>query len=125
MLDFDDSNWSTGEGGFGQPDAVGAIVRTDWSTEEIWLRRSFELSVVEEIQNLYLALYHDFEERTEIYLNGELIAEGPEHQAAYTLFELGSEGIQKLKNGKNVLAIHGKRSSRRQYIDAGLLDLRN
>ncbi|MHC4130762.1 MAG: glycoside hydrolase family 2 protein [Planctomycetota bacterium] len=123
-LDFDDSNWSTGEGGFGQPDAVGAIVRTDWSTEVIWLRKSFELSSVEEIQNPYLVLYHDFEEKTEVYLNGELIAEGPEHQAAYTLFELDSEGKEKLKNGENVLAVHGKQNSRRQYVDAGLLDLR-
>jgi hypothetical protein len=123
-LDFDDSNWSEGMGGFGQPDAVGAIVRTDWSTEVIWLRKSFELSSVEEIQNPYLVLYHDFEEETEVYLNGELIAEGPEHQAAYTLFELGSEGKEKLREGRNVLAVRGKRISRRQYIDAGLLDLR-
>jgi hypothetical protein len=47
---------------------------------------------VDEIQNPYLVLYHDFEQKTKVYLNGELIAEGPEHQAAYTLFELGSEG---------------------------------
>lgn len=123
-LDFDDSNWSNGKGGFGQPDAVGAIVRTGWSTEMIWLRKSFELSSVEEILNPYLVLYHDFEEETEVYLNGELIAEGPEHQAAYTLFELGMEGKEKLREGRNVLAVHGRRISRRQYIDAGLLDLR-
>jgi len=124
-LDFDDSNWSTGEGGFGQPDAVGAIVRTEWTTEMICLRKRFELTTIEEIQNPYLVLYHDFEEETKVYLNGQLIAEGPEHQAAYTLFELGVEGKEKLRKGKNILAIYGKRNSRRQYIDAGLLDLHN
>jgi beta-galactosidase len=122
-LEYDDSDWSSGEGGFGQPDAVGTIVRTDWTTELIWLRKTFDLPSVDKIQNPYLVLYHDFEEKTEVYLNGEVIANGPEHQIAYTLFELGTEGKEKLKNGRNVLAVHGKRQSRRQYIDAALQDL--
>jgi hypothetical protein len=52
-----------------------------------------------------------------------LIAEGPEHQCAYTLFRLDDEAKEKLKAGKNVLAVHGRRISRRQYIDIGLMDL--
>jgi hypothetical protein len=122
-LEYNDSDWSSGEGGFGQPDAVGAIVRTDWTTEPIWLRKTFDLPSVDKIQNPYLVLYHDFEQQTKVYLNGELIAEGPEHQTAYTLFELGTEGKEKLKKGTNVLAVLGKRRSRRQYIDAALQDL--
>ena len=76
-----------------------------------------------DISNSYLIIYHDFEQETHVYLNGQLIAEGPEHQFAYTLFGLEDEAKAKLNVGENVLAVHAKRISRRQYIDVGLLDL--
>lgn len=34
-LDFDDGSWSVGAAGFGDPEVVGAIVRTKWTGEEI------------------------------------------------------------------------------------------
>lgn len=121
-LDFDDSSWPVGAAGFGNPEAVGAIVRTEWTGKEIRLRKKFTLSG-KDISNLYLVLYHDFEQETGIYLNGELIAEGPEHQFAYTLFDIDATAESKLRAGENVLAVHGRRPGRRQYIDVGLLDL--
>jgi len=119
---FDDSLWSEGAAGFGNPEAVGAVVRTKWTGKKIWLRKTFTLTG-KDISNPYLVVYHDFEQETGVYLNGELIAEGPEHQCAYTLFRLDNEAKEKLKAGKNILAVHGRRISRRQYIDIGLLDL--
>ena len=121
-LDFDDSSWSQGAAGFGNPEAIGAIVRTKWTDKKIWLRKTFSLSDVD-ISNPYLVIYHDFEQETEVYLNGQLIAEGPEHQFAYTLFDLDDTAKSKLREGKNVLAVHGTRPGRRQYIDVGLLEL--
>ncbi len=121
-LDFDDSSWREGAAGFGNPEAVGAIVRTKWTGKEIRLRKKFTLSG-KDISNPYLIVYHDFEQETHVYLNGELIAEGPEHQFAYTLFDPDNEVRDKLKEGENVLAVHGIRLGRRQYIDVGLLDL--
>jgi beta-galactosidase/beta-glucuronidase len=121
-LDFDDSSWREGAAGFGNPEAIGAIVRTKWTGEDIWLRRTFTLSK-KDISNPYLVIYHDFEQETEVYLNGELIAEGPEHQFAYTLFDLDDTAKLKLREGENILAVHGRKPGRRQYIDVGLLDL--
>ncbi len=121
-LDFDDGSWSVGAAGFGDPEAIGAIVRTKWTGEDIWLRKTFTLTE-KDISNLYLIIYHDFEQETHVYLNGWLIAEGPEHQFAYTLFDLDDTAKSKLREGENVLAVHGRRPGRRQYIDVGLLDL--
>ncbi|HIJ66994.1 MAG TPA: glycoside hydrolase family 2 [Planctomycetes bacterium] len=121
-LDFEDSSWQQGAAGFGDPDVVGAIVRTKWTGNDIWLRKTFALSG-KDISNPYLIVYHDFEQETLIYLNGELVAEGPEHQFAYTLFRLEGEAKSRLREGENILAVHGRRLGRRQYIDAGLLDL--
>jgi len=97
-------------------------VRTKWTGEDIWLRKTFTLTE-KDISNLYLIIYHDFEQETHVYLNGELIAEGPEHQFAYTLFRLENAAKAMLREGENVLAVHGRRPGRRQYIDVGLLDL--
>ncbi len=121
-LGFDDSSWSKGAAGFGDPNEVCAVVRTAWSTKEIWMRKTFELSA-KNLVNPYIVVYHDFEQETQVYLNGELAARGPEHQFAYTLFPLDKEARDKLKDGENVLAVHGVKGSR-QYIDVGLLDLR-
>jgi beta-galactosidase/beta-glucuronidase len=121
-LDFDDSSWRQGAAGFGDPAVVGAVVRTKWTGKDIRLRNKFTLSD-KDISNPYLIVYHDFEQKTEVYLNGELIAEGPEHQFAYTLFRLEDKAKAMLRKGENVLAVHGKRPGRRQYIDVGLLDL--
>ncbi len=41
--DFDDSRWTSGPGGFGEPTTPGGVVRTKWKTDDIWLRRVFEL----------------------------------------------------------------------------------
>ena len=122
-LDFDDSFWKEGPGGFGDPDAVSAVVRTAWTTPEIWLRQTFEWSG-DRLENPHLVVYHDFEQETYIYLNEALLGEGPEHQFAYTLIPLTGETVANLKKGRNLLAVYGKRNSRRQYVDVGLVDLR-
>jgi len=120
-LGFDDADWLHGAGGFGNPKLVGPIVRTTWTTRDIWMRQTFELSDID-FDNPYLLIYHDFEQRTEVYLNGTLIAEGPEHQFAYTLFKLDEDARSLLHPGRNVLAVHAHKPSRRQYVDVGLLD---
>jgi hypothetical protein len=41
--DFDDSSWSEGPAGFGEPTTPGSVVRTPWKTSDIWLRRTVEI----------------------------------------------------------------------------------
>jgi hypothetical protein len=40
---FDDSKWKSAPGAFGQPGTAGTAVRTEWRSDQIWLRREFTL----------------------------------------------------------------------------------
>src|SRR5262249_39285161 len=115
---FDDAAWKEGPGGFRTKGTPGAVVRTEWRTDDIWLRRTFTLPDVP-LQNLSLFVHHD--EDAEIYLNGILAAKVPGYITDYEEVPLSAEARAALKPGKNLLAVHCKQTQGGQYIDVGII----
>jgi hypothetical protein len=118
--DFDDSRWSMGPGGFGTKGTPGAVVRTEWKTADIWVRRSFELKELPKGE-VMLRLHHD--EDAEVYINGVLAAKVAGYITDYTEVPLTAAGRKVLKAGANVIAIHCHQTGGGQYIDAGLVEV--
>jgi hypothetical protein len=118
---FDDSAWKEGPGGFGTKGTPGAVVRTEWKTDDIWLRREFTLPDVA-ANNLMLLVHHD--EDAEIYLNGVLAAQVPSFITDYDEVPIAHEALATLKPGKNRFAVHCKQTTGGQYIDVGLIELK-
>jgi putative heme-binding domain-containing protein len=116
---FDDTAWAAGPGGFGTEGTPGAVVRTDWRTNDIWLRREFQLSDSVSESQLALRLHHD--EDTEVYLNGVEVGQFAHWTTGYENIPLSASVIKALRPGRNVLAIHCRQHSGGQYIDAGLV----
>jgi hypothetical protein len=118
--DYDAGGWKEGPGGFGTRGTPGAVVRTEWNTADIWLRREFTLP---ESLDLYLSLHHD--EDAEVYLNGVLAAKVRGYVTDYEDVPIREEARKALKSGgKNVIAIHCHQTTGGQYIDAGLIELK-
>jgi len=120
QADFDDSAWPTGQGGFGTEGTPGTIVRTEWKTSDIWVRRTFELADMK-LSRPQLAIHHD--EDAEIYINGQLIASLEGFTSSYGRSTLDKKAQSALKVGTNCIAIHCRQTSGGQYIDAGLVNV--
>ena len=130
---FDDSSWTTGPGGFGEPSTPGSKVRTEWKTPDIWLRRTVKLPASplspsgrgaggEGAGDIALAIHHD--EDAEIYLNGTLLAAVKGYITDYTVVPLDEKTLAAAWNeGDNVLAVHCRQTGGGQYIDIGLVRL--
>jgi hypothetical protein len=116
---FDDSAWKEGPGGFGTKGTPGSVVRTEWKTPEIWLRRTFEMPNAQ--GEMFLLVHHD--EDVEVYLNGVLAAKATGFTVGYEEMTLTPEGRQALRPGKNVLAVHCKQTQGGQYIDVGIVEV--
>jgi putative heme-binding domain-containing protein len=120
---YNDEAWNYGPGGFGTRGTPGAVVRTEWNTENIWLRREFNLepdTPLARAQSISLRLHHD--EDAEVYVNGVEAARLPRWTSGYVEVSLSSEAVQTLRPGRNVLAIHCRQHNGGQYIDAGLVE---
>jgi hypothetical protein len=117
----DMSWWKKGPGGFGTKGTPGAIVRTEWRTSNIWLRRTFELTG-KLPPNLHLLIHHD--EDAEVYFNGRLVAKFTGYTTDYILVPLDEEAVKALKMGLNTLAVHCRQTTGGQYIDVGLVSIR-
>ncbi len=111
---FDDSKWKTGEAPFG---SNARRVKTQWKTKDIWVRRSFTANELD-LQNLYLKIRHD--DNTEVYLNGEKVYTKEGWLNKVEMFLLEDAFKQKLKKGKNILAIHVANTAGGSWLDAGL-----
>jgi hypothetical protein len=119
--EFDDSAWEKGQGGFGTKGTPGAVVRTEWNTKEIWIRREFTLDEVP-AGDLVLMLHHD--EDAEVYLNGVLATSVKGYITDYEEASIRPEAIKALKRGKNVLAVSCKQTGGGQYIDVGISEVK-
>ncbi|MFT4093888.1 MAG: DUF4965 domain-containing protein [Niabella sp.] len=111
---FNDSKWEKGEAPLGDGDP---LVKTQWQSDELWVRREFTILNNKE-DDLYLKLNHD--DNIEVYLNGVEIykAEGWVHKYIYIPIKNAASVI---KNGKNVLAVHIKNTAGDRYLDFGLV----
>ena len=118
--EFDASAWQEGLGGFGTQDTPGAIVRTEWNTADIWLRREFMLPEGK-WSDLQFRLHHD--EDAEVYVDGVLAASVPGYATDYELVPIKTKAREILKPGKHLLAVHCKQTTGGQYIDVGVVDL--
>lgn len=122
---YDDNTWSIGKNGFGSgngfPAPDGAVIRTEWNTSDIWMRRTVSLDLTDEaFNNLKALVYHD--ENFELYINGVLAASATGYSTKYVPFEISAEAKAVIKKkGSNTIAIHCYQTTGGQYIDAGFI----
>ena len=114
--DFDASSWKTGPSGFGTRMTPNSVVRTEWNTGDIWLRREINLDA-KNIRDLSAMIHHD--EDFELYINGVRAARRNGYTTDYEEIPLTNAGMEALKPGRNLIAIHCHQTGGGQYIDAG------
>ena len=113
---FDDSKWKNGRAPFGDNKL---IAKTIWLTKDLWVRRAFVITAPN-FNKLFLKLQHD--DNIEVYLNGEQLykTEGWTNKFIYLPF--GNDMKNKLKKGKNIIAIHIANTSGGADLDFGIVE---
>jgi hypothetical protein len=115
---FDASSWQRGVGGFGSRGTPGAAVRTNWTSQDIWLRREFVLPAGR-TDDLHLFVHHD--EDAEVYINGVLAARLSSYRTKYEPVPISAAARATLRPGRNLFAVHCHQTAGGQYIDVGLV----
>ena len=119
MTSYDDSDWKEGLGGFGDYEHPMMNMGTGWTSNDIWLRRSFNLDRLPKGKaKLVVSIRHD--DSAEVYLNGEKIVTAKGATGSYVLEYPVSDAVKLLKKGENTLAVYCHEDGGEQFIDAGL-----
>lgn len=119
MPGYDDSGWKTGESGFGEKHCPGATIRTEWLTDDIWLRREVDIDPLPE-GDLCFLMHHD--EDAEVFLNGVLAAKVKGYVTEYVEVPILPAARAALRKGRNLLAVHCRQTVGGQSIDVGLVE---
>jgi hypothetical protein len=118
--DFDDSAWRQGPAGFGTAGTPGGEIRSEWRTNDIWIRRSFALEKdIAAGSEVSLRIHHD--EDAEVYINGIEVARLNRWTTGYTEVPLSPDGIAAIKLGRNTLAVHCHQNVGGQFVDCGIV----
>lgn len=117
---FDDSKWLTGMSGFGANGLANMTYGTRWTSSDIWLRKTVDLSLTEEeLKALRMVVYND--EDVQIYVNGVMAYSATGYLSDYKTVDFTSTARAALNpEGSNIFAIHVKQTTGGQYIDLGL-----
>lgn len=116
---FDDTAWTSAPGGFGTTGTPGAVIGTEWKTNNIWLRRKFNLPAnALDTGSLMLKVHHD--EACQVYINGVKALELTGYTGSYAFYEITSAARAALiPGGENTLAVHCSQTTGGQFIDVG------
>lgn len=112
---FNDANWKSGKAPFSDN---ASDKGTKW-TKEIWIRREFNLTNTS-FNHLDLKIKHD--DDAQVYLNGEEVYNHDGALGKFKYVDIANNIQQKLKKGKNVLAIHVINTGGAAFADAGLVN---
>jgi hypothetical protein len=117
---FDASAWLEGKGPFGSNGTPGISPKTQWTSDDIWLRR--EITVPDYKGDLLMQVYHD--EDVEVYVNGVLATQEAGYDNSYQPLEISAAAKALLKPGAKVtLAVHCHQTSGGQGVDVGIVKL--
>lgn len=114
---FNDQAWENGRGSFGNNDAPNRV--SDWTSSDIWIRRSFDVKSDLTAELLYLTYSHD--DVFELYINGIKVVETGYTWRNNVYLELDAKIKSTLKPGKNVIAAHCQNRTGGAFVDFGLL----
>jgi hypothetical protein len=111
---FNDQDWKSGQGPFGDDRAKAG---TPWTGKDIWIRRKFNIAAVP-AGRLMLKIFHD--DDAEIFLNGQRVSRQRGANGDHEMIALNDDAKSKLVAGENLLAIHCRNTGGGSWIDAGL-----
>jgi hypothetical protein len=118
---FDASAWKEGPASFGTAGTPGAVVRTRWDTDDIWLRREITLP---DKPYRGLQFYVDHDEDVEIYVNDILAAKAGGYTTSYVTLAIRPPARALLQpNARVTLAVHCHQTTGGQNIDVGLAEV--
>ncbi|MEO5681645.1 MAG: DUF4965 domain-containing protein [Chitinophagaceae bacterium] len=113
---FNDSQWKKGRAPFGDNKSID---KTFWKSENIWVRRNFTVNNTG-FKKIFLKLQHD--DNVEVYLNGESIYKAKGWTGKFIYIAISDAVKQKIKKGKNILAIHVANTAGGAKLDAGIVE---
>ncbi len=116
LKSFDDTTWQIGEGGFGSKGTPHSIVRTEWTSPDIWIRKFFKVDQIPEQATLHIQ--HD--EEAIVYINGKKAAHLTGFSTASANYVTHTLDKALLQKGENIIAIQCHQTSGGQFIDAGI-----
>jgi uncharacterized protein DUF4380/cellulase (glycosyl hydrolase family 5) len=118
--DFDDSKWSEGKAGFGVPDhaTLPATIGTTWTTPDIWLRTTIDVTDPVDFEVAAIRVKHD--EDVELYVNGKAVFTVAWYNTQWETFDVTESLRSAIKPGPNLVAVHVHQTAGGQYIDLGL-----
>jgi Domain of unknown function (DUF4965)/Domain of unknown function (DUF1793)/Domain of unknown function (DUF5127)/Domain of unknown function (DUF4964) len=112
---FNDSKWKKGKAPFGDNISVD---KTIWKSRDIWVRRVFTVANTS-FRKLFLKLQHD--DNVEVYLNGEMVYAVKGWTGKYIYIPISNAIQQKIRAGKNTLALHVENTAGGAKLDAGIV----
>ncbi len=115
--DFNDASWEQGKAAFGTP--YMHCLSTEWTSPDIWVRRTFDLQ--QDLADETVILDYSHDDIFELYINGIEVVKTDYCWNNNVLKELPEEVKATLKPGKNVIAAHCHNRTGGGYVDFGLL----
>lgn len=106
--------WKTGSAPIGDDKKS---VKTLWQSNDIWIRRTFDVANPKSINELLLKLNHD--DNIDVFLNGKKVYTKTGWTQNFTYLPINKSDV---KAGQNIIAIHLKNSAGGRFLDFGLVD---